>query len=277
MNSFAFEYAAHAKARIVGGVAPTKLDPVTGQPVMRARDYVGAMGEVAFQFMHYPMSFAHLQAKTLRGAKDAALSRQWDAPEIKHSLKFAGLATMVHLFSSILNTNFTTLIQHDTLERVKDFVDYMTLDEETLEARNKRGLINEFTGPAIGDMLYVANMMQLYSTEDREWLKLMTGYRDYYAEGDVPDWVGPEKKLDTTEKHEMWKRMSISLERLITKDWPAIRDGRGMTDILRHELGLYPYREAEGTRNAINAVIESETGIKPFRMKKVGKYLEKEL
>ena len=53
---------------------------------------------------------------------------------------------------------------------------------------------------------------------DNEWAKMLTGYQDFYGEGDVPDWVSPKKKIDTSEKRNMWNRLSIQLSRIITKD-----------------------------------------------------------
>ena len=72
-----------------------------------------------------------------------------------------------------------------------------TKDEKDLKGR-KRGIVNDFTGPIVGDMLYALNMFQMYKMPDSEIGKMLTGYIDFYAEGDVPDWVDPKKKIDKT-------------------------------------------------------------------------------
>jgi len=273
VNTFAFEYAAHAKARAVGGTAPRSTElTADGKPKMQGRDYATALGELSFQFLHYPMSFLNLQSKIAKGAYDAALSGQWNAPELKQSLRFAGIYGAVQALSITTNLDITNLLENDTVRRIQDFADYMTGDEEDL--KNKRGMVNDFTGPIVGDMLYALNMFQLYKMPDNEWAKMLTGYQDFYGEGDVPQWdwlgVDPKKKLDTTEKRNMWNRLSVQLARTITKDIPAIRDGRGM-DVLRHELGLYPRSHLKEKRKVINKYSKEFLGFKPFNIGKKDK------
>ena len=269
VNTFAFEYAAHAKARAVGGTAPRSTElTADGKPKMQGRDYATALGELSFQFLHYPMSFLNLQSKIAKGAYDAALSGQWNAPELKQSLRFAGIYGAVQALSIVTNLDITNLLENDTVRRLQDLADYMTGDEEDL--KNKRGMINDFTGPIVGDMLYALNMFQLYKMPDNEWAKMLTGYQDFYGEGDVPDWVSPKKKIDTDKKRNMWNRLSVQLARIVTKDIPAIRDGRGM-DVLRHELGLYERSYLKKKRKVINKYSKEYLGFKPFNIGKKDK------
>jgi polyhydroxyalkanoate synthesis regulator phasin len=261
VNKYAFEYAAHAKARAVGGTAPMgKLGP-DGLPKMSGRDYATALGEVTFQFMHYPMSFMNLQSKILKGAKDAALSKQWDAPEIKQALRLAGIYMTVGALSVMTNLDFTNLLENDTVERVRDLSEYLTSDEKELKDK-KRGLINDFTGPVVGDMLYALNMMQMYKMPEENWQKMLTGYIDYYEEEgfDNTKWSSFE---DWQEKRHFWNKMNVELARWMTKSLPAIRDGRGL-DVVRHELGLYPRAHLKEKRTHWNKRIERSLGFKPF-------------
>ena len=272
VNTFAFEYAAHAKARAIGGTAPHSLELTSdGRPKMKSRDYASALGELGFQFMHYPMSFLNLQSKIAKGAKDAFLSGQYDAPEIKQALRFAGIYSAVQALSITTNLDLTNTLENDTVERLMNLKDYFIGDEEDLE--NKRGLVNDFTGPIVGDMLYALNMFQLYKMPDSEWGKMLTGYTDFYEEGDVPSWVNPKKQLDSNEKRNMWNRLNVEFARWKTKIVPAIRDGRGM-DILRAELGWYPRKEQKRSRKKVNELSNKYLGFKPFdsgKKKKRGK------
>jgi polyhydroxyalkanoate synthesis regulator phasin len=273
VNSFAFEYAAHAKASAIGGTAPRSTElTADGKPKMQSRDYATALGEVAFQFLHYPMSFLNLQSKIAKGAYDAALSGQWDAPELKQALRFAGIYMAVQSLSIATNLDLTNTLENDTVERLKELTEYFTADEKDLKGR-KRGMVNDFTGPIVGDMLYALNMFQMYKMPDEEWAKMLTGYIDYYAEGDVPDWVNPKKKIDTEEKRNMWNRLNVELARFRTKNWPAIRDGRGI-DIFRHELGWYPRSHIKEKRKWVNKYAQRYLGFKPFTIKK-GKRFKK--
>ena len=267
VNSFAFEYAAHAKARAVGGTAPRSTElTADGKPKMQGRDYATALGELSFQFLHYPMSFLNLQSKILKGSYDAALSGQWDAPELKQALRFAGIYMAIQSLSVATNLDLTNTLENDTVERLKDLGEYFTKDEKDLKGR-KRGMVNYFTGPIVGDMLYALNMFQMYKMPDSDIGKMLTGYMDFYAEGDVPDWVNPKKKIDTTEKRNMWNRLNVEWARLMTKNIPALRDGRGV-DILRHELGWYPRSHLKEKRKAVNKYAQRYLGFKPFTIKK---------
>jgi len=266
VNTFAFEYAAHAKARAIGGTAPRSTElSADGKPKMQAKDYNTALGELAFQFMHYPMSFLNLQSKIVKGSYDALLSGQYDAPELKQALRFAGIYTAVQALSLTTNLDLTNTLENDTVERLQDLAEYFTGDDEKLE--RKRGMVNDFSGPIVGDMLYALNMFQLYKMPDNEWAKMLTGYINYYGKGDVPDWVNPKKKIDTEEKRNMWNRMNVELARWRTKNIPALRDGRGI-DIIRHELGWYPRSEIKEGRKTVNKYAKKYFGVKPFKKKK---------
>ena len=82
VNSFAFEYAAHAKARAVGGTAPRSTElTADGKPKMQGRDYATALGELSFQFLHYPMSFLNLQSKC--SSLDEMVETVWPPEEHK--------------------------------------------------------------------------------------------------------------------------------------------------------------------------------------------------
>ena len=267
VNKFAFEYAPHAKARAIGGTAPRAVLGENGLPVMKARDYATAVGEVTFQFLHYPMSFLNLQSKIAVGAKDALLSGQTNAPEIKQAMRFAGIYMGVGALSTLFNLDFTNTLENDTVERLNDIRDYLTLDEEELEQKGKRGLINDFTGPVVGDIFYALNMFQLLDMPDENWQKMLTGYVDYYAEGQVPDWVGPNKKIDTEEKRKMWNKLNVEFSRWRTGIIPAFRDSRGM-DIPRIELGWYPRPHLKERRKLINKYSKKYTGYKPFTTNK---------
>ena len=266
VNTFAFEYAAHAKARAIGGTAPRSTElSADGKPKMQGKDYATAVGELAFQFMHYPMSFLNLQSKIVFGAKDALLSGQYDAPELKQALRFAGIYATVQTLSLATNLDLTNTLENDTVERLQDLAEYFTGDDEKLE--RKRGMVNDFSGPIVGDMLYALNMFQMYKMPDNEWAKMLTGYIDFYGKGDVPDWVNPKKKIDTEEKYNMWNRMNVELARWRTKNIPAFRDGRGI-DFLRHELGWYPRSELKEGRKTINKYAKEYLGFKLFKKKK---------
>ena len=268
VNKYAFEYAPHAKARAIGGTAPKgELGP-DGLPKMSSRDKLTALGEVTFQFMHYPMSFLNLQSKILKGSMDALTSKQYDMsapwgeklpPEMKQAMRFAGIYMTVGALSVITNLDLTNSLENDTVKKVKNVYDYFTLPEEELEGRY-RGLVNDFTGPAVGDILWSLNQFGITQMPDKQWQKTLLGYINYYEE------EGFHKDQAWTEKRHLWNRLNTELARFITKTGPAIRDGRGL-DIARHELGWYPRANLKESRKTWNERIHKMTGFEPFPKK----------
>ena len=65
----------------------------------------------------------------------------------------------------------------------------------------------------------------------------------------------------------MWDRLNVEWARLMTKNIPAIRDGRGV-DILRHELGWYPRAHLREKRKTVNKYAQRYLGFKPFKIGK---------
>ena len=271
VNKYAFEYAPHAKARAIGGTAPKGELGVDGLPKMSGRDKLTALGEVTFQFMHYPMSFLNLQAKILKGAKDALMSKQYDMsaqpgerlpPEMKQAMRFAGIYMTVGALSVITNLDLTNSLENDTVKKIQNLADYLTKSDDELEKEGKlRGVVNDFTGPAMGDMLYGLNMLGWLKMPDKHWQKIALGYIDFYEE------EGPDSGKDIWEKRHFWNRLNTELARWVTKTGPAIRDGRGL-DIFRHELGWYPRSDVKESRKTWNERIHKMTGYKPFKEKK---------
>ena len=144
VNKYAFEYSASQKAPLVGGTAKD----------------LGAAGQVAFQFMHYPMSFLQLQSSLLRNSKDAVLARQWNNPDVYIPLKFAGLYLFTQLMSGITNTDLNRLMENDTVDRIKDLGRALS-GEKDVKGRG-------FIGPAVGDLMYYATLNEWINLPDHQ-------------------------------------------------------------------------------------------------------------
>ena len=180
-------------------------------------------------------------------------------PEMKQAMRFAGIYMTVGALSVITNLDLTNSLENDTVKKVKNVYDYFTLPEEELEGRY-RGLVNDFTGPAVGDILWSLNQFGITQMPDKQWQKILLGYINYYEE------EGFHKDQAWTEKRHLWNRLNTELARFITKTGPAIRDGRGL-DIARHELGWYPRANLKENRKTWNERIHKMTGFEPFPKK----------
>ena len=203
VNKYAFAYAPHQKAPIIGG---------TAKPL-------GSFGQIAFQFMHFPMSFLQLQSEILRKSKDAAIAKQWDSPDMYVPLKFAGLYFFTHMMSGVANLDFHRLMENDTVERIKDLKGFM----EGKEDIKGRGYI----GPAVGDLFFLATMYDFIKMPDTRLKDLIVGYNDAYA------------LTDEQKQQRLLSTLNVQLSKIVLRDAKALQNGTGW-NVLMHEFGLYP-------------------------------------
>ena len=202
VNKYAFEYSASQKAPLVGGT-PGEL---------------GAAGQVAFQFMHYPMSFLQLQSSLLRNSKDAVLARQWNNPDVYIPLKFAGLYLFTQLMSGITNTDLNRLMENDTADRIKDLADVLA-GEKDIKGRG-------YIGPAVGDLMYYATLNEWIKLPDNQITDLVVGYNNAY------------KLTDEQKGMRMLSTFNVEMAK-IPRNWKALQNGT-IWNVMMHEFGLYP-------------------------------------
>jgi len=202
VNKYAFEYSPSQKAPIVGGT----------------KSGLGAVGQVAFQFMHYPMSFLQLQSEVLRKSKDAVIAKQWDSPDLHVPLRFAGLYLMTEFLSGVLNLDLQRLMENDTVERIKTL-------KAGMEGEDAKG--RGFLGPTAGELFYYATLFDIVKTPDNLFADMIVGYNDAYG------------MTDEQKRARLLSSLNVQASKFITKDYPALRNGNGW-DLMMHEFGLYP-------------------------------------
>ena len=203
VNKYAFEYAAFAKPPVLGGT----------------HKKYGAVGQVLGQFFHFPFSFLQLQSRMMRDAKEAAAAGQWDSEHTRIPLRFFGLWAMTNFASGFLNLDLTNIIEHDTMERVKDFYNKVYLGKE--------GLARSYVGPAMGDAIFLASLSGILKMPDSKLLDLIVGANDAY------------KMTDEQKSHRLLSTVNVQAAKLVYRDWPSLDGGTGF-DALMHETGLYP-------------------------------------
>jgi len=202
VNKYAFEYSASQKAPIVGGTSKN----------------LGAFGQVAFQFMHFPMSFLQLQSEILRNSKDAVIAKQWSNPDMYIPLKFAGLYLFTQLASGIGNVNFNRLMENDTVDRIKDLVDVVS-GKGDIKGRG-------YIGPAVGDLFFLATMKDWVELPDNEITNLIVGYNNAY------------KLTDEQKSMRLLSTFNVEMAK-IPRNWKALQNGT-IWNVMMHEFGLYP-------------------------------------
>ena len=207
---YAFEYAASQKAKLAGGTSSN----------------VGAAGQIAFQFMHYPMSFAQLQAKNFRNMADAAIARQWDNPDLFVPMKFAGLYLFTELMSGIMNLDLHRVMENDTVDRIVDLKDALQGKEV-----KGRGII----GPTVGDLFFYATLNDFMKLPDNAIVDMLVGYNNAY------------KLTPDQQKARILSSINVQMSKMITKDYKALDNGNGW-DVLMHEFGVYPTKHTRELR-----------------------------
>ena len=202
VNKYAFEYSASQKAPLVGG---TSKD-------------LGAAGQIAFQFMHYPMSFLQLQSSLLRNSKDAILAQQWNNPDVYIPVKFAGLYLFTQLMSGITNVDLNRLMENDTADRIKDLKAALS-GEKDIKGRG-------YIGPAVGDLMYYATLNEWINLPDNQITDLIVGYNNAY------------KLTDEQKGMRMLSTFNVEMAK-IPRNWEALQNGT-IWNVMMHEFGLYP-------------------------------------
>jgi hypothetical protein len=203
VNKYAFEYAAHQKAPIIGGTSKK----------------LGAFGQVAAQFFHYPFSFLNLQAEVLKNSKDAVMARQWDSPDMMIPVRFAALYLFTEMMSGVMNLDFHRLMENDTVERIVDLKNVLDGDKDV----KGRG----YLGPGVGELFFYATMYDFIRLPDNELTNLIVGYNDAY---DLTDKEKSRKILSS---------LNVQVSKIVHRDWPALQNGNGL-DLLMYEFGVYP-------------------------------------
>ena len=203
VNKYAFEYAAHQKAPVIGGTAKT----------------AGAAGQVLGQFFHFPFSFLQMQSEVLRKSKDAAIAKQWDSPDLLIPLRFAGLYMFTTLMSGVFNVDFHTLMENDTVERIRDLYDVAN-GEEDIKGRG-------YIGPAVGDLFFLATLHDFIELPDNVVKDLIVGYNDAY------------ELTDEEKRSRLLSTLNVEASKIMTRDYKALQNGT-IWNVMMHEFGLYP-------------------------------------
>ena len=234
VNSWAYEYAAHAKAKWVRGEGRVIEEMEDGALI--TKDFAGAKGgaqEVIMHLLHYPMSLFETHYDALRGAHKSILAGNYgmdksgfkDSEELQYALRYAGVSGVVALSSILANTDFTNIIENETVERMHRVVDDLTKYDS--KEKGTFGLLSEFTGPTIGHLKYLMISQEIIDIKHSDLNKVLFGNVDF---------ADPDDKMST-----MYSAYQLSTEWGVIKNkiWPSLKAGRGR-DLVTHWLKLYP-------------------------------------
>jgi len=241
VNSWAYEYAPHAKSKFIRGV-PGELDS-SGNPIFSKKVAAGAVSSWFNMLMHYPHSLISTQAKMLRGGKESMMVGDWTSPEMMYHYRYGALYSMVGLLSAIFNVNAYNIFENDTIEKVKG-VHESVVDRDDKD-KITRGLVGEAFGPLAPDIQYAFESSGLLSGEKSDLYKISMGNIDYSKlRGDKAD-------------EARWYKINTMVGQWMGKIGPSFAEGRGW-DATWHLFKAYP---SEFTKDA-NKALRSAVGIK---------------
>jgi len=227
VNSWAYEYAAHAKSKWARGESRTieeiDKDTIEGK---WAPSVKGGFSEVALHLMHYPMSLAESHYSSLKGAHKALLAKQgFQAEEIQYAARYAAISLGVALVSMLSNTNLFNIFENETQDRLlrakDDLFAHGDKDKSTF------GLLSEISGPTIGHIKYGLIAAGIIDVEDNTLNKIIFGNVDF---------SDPEDEKSNRYAAYQWSTFWGTTK---NKIWPTLQNGRGR-DLITHYLKLYP-------------------------------------
>ena len=226
VNSWAYEYAAHAKSKIVRGEWRTIEEIEGGKIVKKLEGGLGAMSEVSFHLLHYPMSLMETHYDALKGIHKSLLARQGlESEEIQYAMRYAGVSGLVALASALTNIDLTNILENESVDRISRIVNDIT--EYDNPDRGTFGLMGEFTGPTLGSIKHMMIASEIIDIDHSDLNKILFGNVDF---------ADPNDELAERYNAYQWSTFWGTTKNKIA---PAIAAGRGR-DLLTHYLKLYP-------------------------------------
>ena len=226
VNGWAYEYAAHAKAKAVRGEWRTVEEIQGGKIVKRLAGTGGALSEVSFHLLHYPMSLFETHWSALKGIHKSVLARQGlESEEIQYAMRYAGFSGLVAAASMLTNIDFTNILENESVDRFSRIIDDIT--EYDNPDRGTFGLMGEFTGPTLGLIKHLMIANEIIDIDDNTLNQILFGNVDF---------ADPNDSMAERYNAYQWSTFWGTTKNKIA---PAIASGRGR-DLLTHYLKLYP-------------------------------------
>lgn len=244
VNQFAFSYDLYNKSPIIGGTHKN----------------AGALGQYFGNFMHYPMSFANLQAKTFKGAFDAVMAGQGiNATEVQMALAFSGIYLSSILATAILNMDVDYWINNDTQQRAETIVRGLhglyrnrkgelsddDFNRQISDLTYGRGLKTLIFGSSpdtaqknMNALIHTAVSMDLIKKPDNELLNFLTDFEEY-------------SNLSNDDRSKYHVQNISNQGYKIAYNWiPAIQYGTPAR-LFAQEFRLYPTKKSKSLREKI--------------------------
>ena len=192
----------------------------------------GPAGSILFQFMTYGVNFYKYQHKIAREAKDSVMAGDWNSKESWRLYRLGTLYAFLNgVLSPLTNTDVGNLVQHDTYERAKNFVDALSGDKKAYFGKGP--LIGTAGGPFVADMVTLGNVFGFYDllsngemSERNPW-GYLAGYEDYASKR------SNEKLFDVV------RTLNTQIGRSLFMTAPRMWNGASIGTLIGLESGLH--------------------------------------
>jgi len=185
-------------------------------------------GSVLTQFQTYSWNFFNYQRKIVKAGKNEVMSGMWQGEGAQRMYRLGMLYLAVGgIFSPLLNTDLTTLIQNDTLEKLQNWHRFGTGDaEDRQRAMFGRGL-SSLAGPTISDAVRMGQVAGMFEMSENDWRTYIFGYENFATQT-------KDAKVEA-----VVKTLQTGAGRFLYKHLPSTVSGGNFGNIITDELALY--------------------------------------
>ena len=197
-------------------------------------------GSILGQFMTYGINFFNYQRRIASKAKDRIVAGDWGNEEAWRLYRLGTMYTFLYgVLAPLTNSDVGNLVQHDTYERLENWVDFMSEDPEKKKRAfyGKGPIIGTVGGPFVSDIITLGNVFGLYDLmsngelDENSWLGYLAGYEDYADSRDSDRVFDAARALNT----EVARQMFV----MIPRAW----NGAGIGALAQIEFGLFPSKK----------------------------------
>lgn len=230
----------------------------------------GDVGAVLGQFQHYALSYADLQFQVIKDFGRAMKAGDYTGQETGRVIRYAALYSINEAMSILGNTDFTSYIQNDTIEKVKQLERLLMGESTGAKIRRKilpkDNILHPGKKPSKNkleqeqkDAFYgkgvigVAGLVPISDLIEIHNLGAAAGYWEMLAnEKSTAAWLAGLRKYKSISNEEFAKEVlgmgNIEIERILTRTLPALRHNNPLWSAVRAEFGLYPGTTTMGLR-----------------------------
>jgi hypothetical protein len=222
-----FEMFRRKRAERAGNEAVTELHydyDASGKPKIMTTP----TGSVLTQFQTYSWNFFNYQRKIVKAGKNEVMSGMWNGEGAQRMYRLGMLYLAVGgIMSPLLNTDLTTLVQNDTLEKLQGWHKFGTGDaEDRQRAMFGRGL-SSLAGPTISDAVRMGQVAGMFEMSEDDWRSYIFGYENFATQT-------KDAKVEA-----VVKTLQTGAGRFLYGHLPSTVSGGNFGNIITDELALY--------------------------------------